>query len=216
MAIYNPSVFKVNTIEEAKKIILTDEDNTSTKTRWEKETPVLASIIANEWSSVEGKTIVDYGCGIGRMSKALCEMGAFMVGVDMSPEMRKLAIEYVGNKNFIALSPEQFSIIVNGGFKCDGALAIWVLQHCLKPQEDIDLIKKSLNGGLMVMNNDSHLGRAVPVLIDGNKINKWYNDGIDLWKLLDDAFVYSKEYDVEPSLIGLKENYYRCVFYNCK
>lgn len=209
---YNPSIFNVNTIEEAKSVILTNE-GASTDTRWQMETPVLASIVKKQWGDIQGKTIVDYGCGIGRMSKVLCEMGATVVGVDISPDMRRLAPEYVQSNNFMVLSPEEYAIIVNNGFRCDYVLAIWVLQHCPKPEIELDAIKKSMKNGLMVLNNKL---RAVPVTVDDDIENKWCNDKIDLWKMLDEIFEVEQEYEIEPSLVGLQDSFYRCVFYKSK
>ena len=40
---------------------------------------------------VEGKTILDYGCGTGKVSRVLRDKGALVVGVDISPPMLDIA-----------------------------------------------------------------------------------------------------------------------------
>jgi cyclopropane fatty-acyl-phospholipid synthase-like methyltransferase len=56
--------------------------------------------------------VLDYGCGIGRLAKAMIDAsGCSVVGLDTSPEMRKLADDYVGSDRFIAVSPSQFDAL---------------------------------------------------------------------------------------------------------
>ena len=163
---YNPGIFSVSNVDEAKRIILTKEGRDGSEERWRKETPALISLLKNEWRLGSGTTVVDFGCGIGRISRELCKMGCRVVGVDISPEMRRLAIQYVDNARFSVVAPEEFINMINNGFSCDYACAIWVLQHCLKPIVDLGNIKRALKngGGLFVVNNK--YSRAVPV-IDG-------------------------------------------------
>lgn len=204
---YNPGVFSVSNIDDAKRIILTDEGRDGSEDRWRKETPALISLLKNEWRLGEGTTVVDYGCGIGRISKELCRMGCRVVGVDISPEMRNLAVQYVNDERFSVVTPEAFVNMVNHGFSCDYACTIWVLQHCLKPTEDLGHIKRALKngGGLFVVNNK--FSRAVPV-IDG----VWQNDNIDIWRMCRDNLREVRLLDF-PDGIGVDARFYQCGFY---
>ena len=204
---YNPHIFSVSNVDEAKRIILTKEGRDGSEERWRKETPVLISLLRNEWKLGPGTTVVDYGCGIGRISKELCQLGCKVLGVDISPEMRSLAVQYVNDERFSVVPPETFVNMINNGFTCDYACTIWVLQHCLKPTEDLGNIERALKngGGLFVVNNK--FSRAVPV-IDG----VWQNDNIDIWKMCRDNLREVRLLDF-PDGVGVDARYFQCGFY---
>ncbi len=68
---YNPDIFRVRTIDEAKAIILTAEDAGVDK-RWETETPYLIGLIRQHFPGFDANSfVVDYGCGIARLSRGL-------------------------------------------------------------------------------------------------------------------------------------------------
>ena len=204
---YNPGIFSVFNIDEAKRIILTKEGRDGSEERWRKETPALISLLKNEWRLGEGTTVVDFGCGIGRISRELCKMGCRVIGVDISPEMRKLAVQYVDDARFSIVAPEEFVNMINNGFTCDYACTIWVLQHCLKPTVDLGNIKRALKngGGLFVVNNK--YSRAVPV-IDG----VWQNDNIDIWQMCRENLREVHLLDF-PDGVGVDARYFQCGFY---
>lgn len=179
---YNPGIFSVRTQEEAKRIILTAE-NSTTEARWESETPMISELIGRHGGFGPDSVVLDYGCGIGRIAKEIiARHGCSVVGVDISPSMRALSVEYVNSDNFFACSPRSLGVLINGGLRFDGAVSIWVLQHCLKPAEDIGLLRSAIKpgGSLLVVNN---IHRAVPTVEKG-----WANDGIDLRKSLENIF----------------------------
>jgi 2-polyprenyl-3-methyl-5-hydroxy-6-metoxy-1,4-benzoquinol methylase len=68
---YDASVFDKVNIEDARQIVLSDEAGVSCQTRWETETPWLLTLIGENIKS--GSLIVDYGCGVGRLSNPLAE-----------------------------------------------------------------------------------------------------------------------------------------------
>lgn len=115
--IYTPSVFDKDSIREAKSIILTDEDST-TEERWEKETPYVAQRAIN-FMEINGESlIVDFGCGIGRISRALIEKtGCSVLGVDISTSMRAQALEYVNDERFSTVSPDLLVQMIKKGFR---------------------------------------------------------------------------------------------------
>jgi tRNA1(Val) A37 N6-methylase TrmN6 len=89
---YFPLVFDASNLDQAKKIILTPEGST-TEHRRETETPYLAELIKPGSASL----ILDYGCGIGRISKAFIERhGSSIVGLDINKNMRTLAPDMSG------------------------------------------------------------------------------------------------------------------------
>ncbi len=176
--VYTPQIFEKNDLEDAKKIILTKEGNVSSEERWDKETSFVVDDIISKLNLDENKIILDYGCGIGRIAKELIEKTSCkIIGVDISESMRKLATEYVNSSNFEAISLEEFKNKIEEGKKFDFAYSIWVLQHCIKPQEDIKLIKKSLKDDALIyiLNN---LKSAVPT-------NKgWIDNKVNIHSLL--------------------------------
>lgn len=179
---YNPEVFDVGNFEQARQIILTGEGSTPDE-RWKSETPYLADAIQNSLEITPDTVLIDYGCGIGRMAKELIQRyGCRVIGVDISNNMRILALNYVQSSRFFACSPEILDMLVARNFVADAAISIWVLQHCLRPAEDIERIHRALvpGGGLFILNN---LNRAVPT-----KEQFWVNDGLDIKSLLRDRF----------------------------
>ena len=180
--IYQPGIFTVPNMEQAKAIILTPEDGMTTEQRWETETKYLAGAIGDAFELNNNSFVLDYGCGIGRMSKALVERyGCSVIGVDISTSMRQLAPGYAANENFLIVSPDILKKLVANGLRFDYCIAIWVLQHCPNVSCDISLVKSSLkdNGLWYVLNNNAS---AVPT-------NKgWINDGVDIKRLLEHEF----------------------------
>jgi Methyltransferase domain len=82
--------------------------------------------------------------GLAGSLKSLSQHGCGVVGVDMSERTRELASTYVQSGDFLACSREMLDSLVEHGFKADAAIAIWVLQHCFAPSEDLDRIKGAL------------------------------------------------------------------------
>jgi ubiquinone/menaquinone biosynthesis C-methylase UbiE len=195
-ATYNPAVFDVDSIQRAMEIILTPEGQ-STEDRWRTETPYLADLMRGRVPLTPESLVLDYGCGIGRMSQELIRrFGCRVVGLDISPSMRALAPMYVQSERFMACSPEMLDTLGARGVTVDAALSVWVLQHCLDPKSDIARIQRVLKprGACFVVNN---LGRAVPTVEDG-----WANDGVDIQPLLADAFEIQEEGRLAPEVTG--------------
>lgn len=179
---YAPQVFDVRDVDEARRIVLTPEAGTSTDQRWTRETPWLAACIRERFALDARYVVLDFGCGLGRMAKALIDAtGCFVVGVDLSTSMRQLAPGYVASPRFAAIAPAMLDLLIARGFRVELALSIWVLQHVARPQADIrrlhDVVRPG--GGLFVANN---VRRAVPT------DRGWAHDGLDVAGLLDDAF----------------------------
>jgi SAM-dependent methyltransferase len=184
---YNPAVFDVADIPAAKRIILTPE-GVPTEQRWRVETPYVADLIAKCLALTSHTLLVDYGCGIGRISKELiARHGCRIIGIDISASMRALAVNYVQSERFFTCPPQMLDVLIDRGLTVDAAISIWVLQHCVFPSEDVSRLKRVLKagGGLFILNNDD---RAVPTVERG-----WVSDGLDIKALLSQEFVLQGE-----------------------
>jgi SAM-dependent methyltransferase len=183
---YLPGIFDVADQDAAKRIILT-ADGASTEHRWLTETPYLTDLVASAVPLTGASLVLDYGCGIGRIAKALIERtGCKVIGADISPSMRALAVGYVDSPNFLACPPEMLDELVARGLVCDAALAVWVLQHCPRLADDIVRIARTLKSGgdLFVVNQRV---RAVPTE------RGWLDDGLDVFGLLRSTFEVRSE-----------------------
>jgi len=180
---YNPKVFDVNDMQEAKNIILTPECGMDTDERWEKETQYLSKEICEYFSKLdENSVVIDYGCGIGRLSKEIIDnIGCKVIGVDISESMRKLSKEYVNSDKFQSISPFDFRNKILDGLRVDAVISIWVLQHSNDPLIDVALLKSSMKKDALgyILNNKIS---AVPT-------NKgWINNGVNIHALLNAHF----------------------------
>jgi|HubBroStandDraft_6_1064221.scaffolds.fasta_scaffold977435_2 SAM-dependent methyltransferase len=184
---FAPEIFDVSDIASAKRIILTPNGST-TEERWVRETPYLADLIGKALGITTASLILDYGCGIGRLSKALIErFQCRIVGVDISPSMMTLSHVYVQSDKFFSCSGAMLSTMVERGVRFDGAFSVWVLQHSPWPDQDIALIKRALSrrSSCFVLNSK---GRYVPT-----RECPWVNDGIDVKAMLSQAFRLREE-----------------------
>ena len=167
------NVYDIDSIEEAKRIILTPIGDRTTEERWETETPYLLRLIEENLGLDEYSVVLDYGCGIGRMSKAIIEkFNCHVVGVDTSESMRKLAVEYVDSDYFYCCSPDMI-----GNINVSAAISIWVLQHCPDVEQDIARVRSILppGRGWLVVNS---FDRFIPMK------DRWYDDEKDVFYLL--------------------------------
>ncbi len=179
---YAPEVFDVRDRDEARRIILTPEAGTTTDERWAKETPWLADRILERFPLTEQHVVIDFGCGIGRMARALIERTrCWVIGVDMSPGMQHLAPDYVQSPKFAVVSPQMLDLMTARGFRAELAIAIWVLQHVARADVDLERLRRVLaeGGGMFVANN---VRRAVPT------DRGWAHDGIDVEAALTGIF----------------------------
>lgn len=175
-ATYDPSVFlNVTSVDDAVRIILTPEEGMTSAHRWTAEAPYLMTLLDKHIEV--GSKVLDYGCGIGRLSKPLIERNSCsVVGVDISPNMRALATSCVESDRFCAVPPSMLPYF--SSFLFDAAIAVWTLQHCLEPRRDIENIWRAVRKGgvLFIVNN---IRRAVPTS-DG----QWTDDGLNIDALI--------------------------------
>ena len=196
--VYLPNVFYVDNLEDAKKIILTPEQGTSTEERWEKETPYLVDQLGKELQPNSDDLILDYGCGVGRLAKELiARYGCVVLGVDISKDMMKLASDYVGSERFTTCSPVAFERMVSNGLRVNHVYSIWVIQHCLDPNAEINRIKDGLKTGGRFYIVNSHY-RCVPTN------HGWANDGINVADILRSKF-QEVTYSLIPKSVTIPE-----------
>jgi SAM-dependent methyltransferase len=204
---YEPRVFDAPNIAQARRIILTAEGS-GTEERWAKETPYLAEMIGRTLKLRPETVVLDYGCGIGRLAKELiAKYRCRVVGVDISASMRGFAATYVESDRFLACAPAMLDGMIERGFACDAAFTVWVLQHCLRPVEDVARIKHALTPAapLFLVNN---IHRAVPMLerklgpMGATVAGTWANDGIDVKALVTQELAIQDEGKLAPDRIG--------------
>jgi SAM-dependent methyltransferase len=166
MPIYNPQVFLHDNAESARDIILTHEGGQTPQERWEKETPVLLDWLLTRCALEASPQVLDFGCGIGRISHALLQRSqAQLWGVDISPSMRKQALDYVKepelSDRFSTMSPQALDMAVANGMRFDLGLSVWVLQHCPDLMAEVERLHNALKpGGAMFVVDMDH--RAIP------------------------------------------------------
>lgn len=193
-AVFKPEAFEVASLEQAKAVIVTGERGTTTEERWRKETPYLAGEIAKRLDIGPETTVLDYGCGVGRIAKELIEnCGCRVIGVDASKAMRELAPGYVLSERFNIWSPEVFELMLERGFRVDCAISLWVIQHVLEPKKVIELIHSALRPGSMFYALNQQV-RCVPSDLG------WVNDGFEVWSALATTFVEEDRYYLPESV----------------
>ncbi|GAA2814359.1 class I SAM-dependent methyltransferase [Crossiella cryophila] len=110
--------------------------------------------------------VLDFGCGLGRLSNALAETGLDVVGVDIAPSM-------VEQARTMARFPERTEFVAYDGralpfedASFDGALSLIVLQHIPplpKVASLLELVRVVRPGGLLVLQLPSHRKNPMPV-----------------------------------------------------
>ena len=181
MALYNNSIFDQADFEHARSIVLTPENGVSTDVRWNYETNWLIEKVSRYVDLSNKMIVLDFGCGVGRLSKVLVERNCFVVGVDASRKMLNHANLYVDSDLFMPIASQALQCLSDNGLEVDIVLAVWVLQHIPELGTEIDRLYRVLKtGGYLVVADMNH--RALPTN-DG-----WVSDGIDCFGLLSERF----------------------------
>jgi ubiquinone/menaquinone biosynthesis C-methylase UbiE len=175
---YNPDFFIPENLDHAKNIILTPEDG-DTESRWNKETEWTLKTTSALMNITENSLVLDWGCGIGRISKMLIDnYGCKVVGVDLQTKMTDYAKSYVNSDLFSTIKYEDiFNCLTKNKFS--HVFSCWVFQHSNKIQYEIPLIYESMDydSQLFVLEMDK---KAIP-----NKTGGYYDDGINTRTLLE-------------------------------
>jgi len=177
---YIKEVFDVTTFEHAKHVVLTSDPDNPMK--FENETNFLIDTIAEQLSTKidESSIVLDFGCGMGRVSKKLIEkFDCNVIGVDISNTMLTFANIYISKpKKFKPLNSYNMANTI------DVAISTFVLQHVENPKTEIDIIYNNLKvGGYLILVNENK--RYVPSDVDANRYVVWNDDGFDIFGELD-------------------------------
>jgi SAM-dependent methyltransferase len=173
---YVKEVFDVTTFEQAKHVVLTsDPDNPD---KFVNETNFLINTIAEQLSTKmdESSIVLDFGCGMGRVSKSLIEkFNCKVIGLDISDSMLTFARLYTAN-----VQKFQATKSYTTPDSIDVCLSILALQHSENPVVEINNIVKCLKpGGVLVLLNETT--RFVPSDVDSNRYVVWNDDGFDVF-----------------------------------
>lgn len=116
--------FRPQTFEQGVDSVTGDCNGYSKEYRFQYETPLFAAAILRQLKPGQ-VTILDYGCGVGRLAKEILKQNSLVtvIGVDVSDEELKLAREYVNDNRFIAMKPWELDQ------KVDLVYCVYVLQH---------------------------------------------------------------------------------------
>ncbi|MEX2281186.1 MAG: methyltransferase domain-containing protein [Gemmatimonadota bacterium] len=100
-----------------------------------------------DWSRMQGKKILDVGCGAGRFAEVALQSGAEVVGVDYSKAIDAAQSNLSGSPRFSAVQASIFELpFVPGSF--DFVYCLGVLQHTPDPQQAFArLPEQAKNGG---------------------------------------------------------------------
>lgn len=181
-SVYWPEIFEAKSLESAKEIALTPEENMTPEDRWLIETDFMLEHITNRLRIDERNRVIDFGCGAGRMSRALIEtFGCSVVGIDISQGMREQAVKYVDSPRFTVVAPEQFDTMVADGFSADFGLACWSIQHAMYPDLQVARIANAL-----VLEAPFLLVNSLLRLIPTN--HGWHDDGENVEELMAERF----------------------------
>ena len=197
---YIKETFDPVNIDHAKHIVLTSDPNNPDK--FEQETKVLVDILEKENIISESSSVLDFGCGMGRVSKELISrFNCNVTGVDISERMKIFAMLYVSEpkkfKTVETIEPNTFDVCV----------AAFVLQHTENPKQEIERIANGLNpNGVFVLLNENK--RLVPADVDSNRYVIWNDDNFDVFEETEKYLTKVKSIPYPPNT-ELNINFYK-------
>jgi 2-polyprenyl-3-methyl-5-hydroxy-6-metoxy-1,4-benzoquinol methylase len=193
---YIKEVFDVTTLAGAKNTVLTDDPTNPDK--FTNETNFLVDMIAEQNIINSDSVVLDFGCGMGRVSKKLIDtFDCKIIGTDISNSMMRLANIYV-NK------PSKFKTMnsYNTPNSIDVCISAFVLQHVQNPKMEIESICSNLKpGGYLVLVNEHN--RFVPSDVDANRYVIWKDDGFDIFGEIETRLMKVKSVQYMTSLVDV-------------
>jgi ubiquinone/menaquinone biosynthesis C-methylase UbiE len=178
---YIKEVFEPTTIQHAMHICLTSDPENPNKLL--EETSFFVKAIS-EYNIINPDTkVLDFGCGMGRISRGFVEyFDCDVIGLDANETMLKFANIFVGNPNkFTTVSEYKEKETI------DVAVACFVLQHVEDPDKEIQTIYDSLKpGGHLILLNENI--RYVPDDIDKGNFIIWKDDKYNIFDQLNKKF----------------------------
>ena len=182
---YDPGMFNVRTLREAQQVIMTPQGGATSAQRWSRETPYEAQRAVELLGLTPTDLVLDHGCGVGRIAReVILRTGCTVIGADISPSMRQLAVGYVGSSRFSTVSLDVLRELIRRGLRFDAVTSIWVLLHVPRPSEEIALFHQALKPGGLLYCISALRERALPTTRGYVTVD----DGVDVPKLLRDTF----------------------------
>jgi SAM-dependent methyltransferase len=208
---FNSAIFEKNSVEALKQIILTPEDGRSTEERWRRETPYTASLLVEHLALAAGDTIVDFGCGIGRLAKEiLSRVDVRVIGVDISKSMLVESLRYVDDPRFCPMPYAMFvDLCAKGRLQFTHAFAIYVLQHCERPVEAIGAFRQGGARRVMAVNM---VRRVMPVVEATDRRYPWVDDGVSVSDEILRHFPGRTAIPLDPGIMSLTDETWAAVF----
>lgn len=200
--------FSPKTFEQGKHTVVGDCNGVSMQDRWEKETPVFAKRILEFAELRPGFTILDYGCGVGRISKEIIKQAneVTVFGLDASSEELKLAKEYVNDSRFIPVLPHELCQ------QADLIYSIYCLQHvpAIELREVLQRIHTYLkDDGLFIYCSSDYRMAArfdAPGFFDDRFLGVNIREEISRFFNLESNLFTKEQIDSDPVLAAMIEN----------
>jgi len=198
---YLYEIFEVSDFEEAKNCVLTPDPSNPNK--FNEQTEYLINAIDSLNIISDNKVVLDFGVGMGRVSKRLIEkFNCNVIGCDISINMLKLATMYVNNTNkFVTCNKVNIKGLV------DVIISAFVLQHVQDPETEINhLIDILMPNGYFILLDDPQ-SRFVPTTVDPtDKYVNWHDDGYKISEKFDKHLTRVTE-------LNYCDNYHKIIVY---
>jgi ubiquinone/menaquinone biosynthesis C-methylase UbiE len=196
---YNPEFFNPVDIEDAKRIVL-GYGIAETESKWNVETEWNLRLFNQKQFLNENSIVLDWGVGIGRLSKAIIEkFNCQVAGVDINENMVMYSRKHVNSNKFTSMTVTEF--IETNTTKFTNAIAVWALQHSIDVVSDLSLIKDNLlpSGKLFVFEERN------PCIPTTNYATPWFILNKSNFTTIDKTFTIV-EHGIFPAYFNIPEN----------
>ena len=183
---FNPTDF-----ESAKNICITPDSNNRYK--FDDETNFLIKFLNDRGMLFTRPHVLDFGCGMGRISRELANVGCRVVGMDSSILMLEVAQGYVNSKKFTPIiNTTTFPFQIKPEF--DLVICSFVLQHTEDPIKEIKFLKSVMkDDATLVLVNEPY--RLVPMGMDKDRFVEWKDDKVDIDQEVSNEFFLVDKFD---------------------
>jgi len=188
---YLKEAFYPDNMESAKDICITPDPKKPNK--FNEETHFLIKFLNSRGLLHKRPKVLDFGCGVGRISKDLVDLGCEVVGMDFSIPMLMAAINFVDNKNFTPLiNTATLPFVIKPEF--DLVICSFVLQHTEDPIKEINFLKTVMkDDATLVLVNEPY--RLVPMGMDKDRFVEWKDDKVDIDQEVSNEFFLVDRFD---------------------
>ena len=188
---YLKEIFYPSDMQSAMDICITPDAQKPNK--FNEETDFLIKFLNSKGMLHKRPKVLDFGCGVGRISKDLVDLGCEVVGMDFSIPMLMAAINYVDNKNFTPLiNTATLPFEIKPEF--DLVICSFVLQHTEDPIKEIKFLKSVMkDDATLVLVNEPY--RLVPMGMDKDRFVEWKDDKVDIDQEVSNEFFLVDRFD---------------------